>query len=600
LTVSVYQADPEIMALLGDVGAPPTAQSGTPLPGLVPLGGDRAMVGGAFEGADRFDSMLATWSPSMQSADQDLLSDKPMLDARVKDTLRNDAYVSGGEALHKDNIVGSMFMLNAKPVVRALGKGFDDTWEEEFQEEVEAKFNLAGESQSCWFDATRRNTFTEIIRLAVGVYVQSGELLASVEWIRQNEQRGRPFSTAIQMIDLDRLSDPRSTTSPGIFDLISKGRLRGGVELDSRGQPVAYHIQNRHPSEWWGSDIDKWKRVPARLSWGRPQMIHIYEQNRVDQTRGVAGIVSALKELRITKRFRDVVLQNAVLNATYAATIESELDSNAIMARMGASGSQDYEGALNGYIGGWMSQIAEYAKGAKGLQMNGVRVPHLPPGTKLKLTPAGQGGPLGSEFEQSLLRYIAASLGVSYEQLSRDYTNTNYSSARAAMNETWKFMVARKRVVADRMANHIYRLWLEELLNKDLIESMPLSARAQGWLYEDPMRLDALTQAEWIGASRGQIDELKETQAAALRLKYKLTTHEYEIARLGGDWRRNFRQSSREKKLAESLEITIDDIQSDQMNAASGSARESNGKGNTVASVLGHEYDEETGEYLDH
>lgn len=578
MKVSILKTDPEIQALLGDLDPSTSAQSGTPLPGLVPLGGgDRAMVGGAFEGADRFDSMLASWSPPMQSADQDILSDKPLLDARVKDVIRNDSYVAGAANLHKDNIVGSMFMLNAKPVMRVLGKGFDETWEEEFQEEVEAKFNLAGESQACWFDATRRNTFTEIIRLAIGVYVQSGELLASVEWLRPREQPGRPFSTAIQMIDLDRLSDPRATTNPNIFELINKGRLRGGIELDARGQPVAYHIQNRHPAEWWGSQIDEWKRVPARLSWGRPQIIHIYEQQRVDQSRGIAGVVAALKELRITKRFRDVVLQNAVLNATYAATIESELDQNAIMARLGASGSEDYDTALNGYIGGWMSQISEYAKGAKGLQMNGVRVPHLPPGTKLQLRPAGQGGPLGSEFEQSLLRYIAASLDVSYEQLSRDYTNTNYSSARAAMNETWKFMGARKRVVADRMANYIYRLWIEELINKGGIETLPAAARSPGWLYEDPMRLDALAQAEWIGASRGQIDELKETQAAVLRLKYKLTTHEYEIARLGNDWRRNFRQASREKKLAESLDISIEDVQSDQMNAASGSPREGNG-----------------------
>ena len=577
MKVSILKTDPEIQALLGDLDPSASAQSGTPLPGLVPLGGgDRAMVGGAFEGADRFDSMLASWSPPMQSADQDILSDKPLLDARVKDVIRNDSYVAGAANLHKDNIVGSMFMLNAKPVIRVLGKGFDETWEEEFQEEVEAKFNLAGESQACWFDATRRNTFTEIIRLAIGVYVQSGELLASVEWLRPREQPGRPFSTAIQMIDLDRLSDPRATTNPNIFELINKGRLRGGIELDARGQPVAYHIQNRHPAEWWGSQIDEWKRVPARLSWGRPQIIHIYEQQRVDQSRGIAGVVAALKELRITKRFRDVVLQNAVLNATYAATIESELDQNAIMARLGAAGSDDYDTALNGYIGGWMSQISEYAKGAKGLQMNGVRVPHLPPGTKLQLRPAGQGGPLGSEFEQSLLRYIAASLDVSYEQLSRDYTNTNYSSARAAMNETWKFMGARKRVVADRMANYIYRLWIEELINKGGIETLPAAARSPGWLYEDPMRLDALAQAEWIGASRGQIDELKETQAAVLRLKYKLTTHEYEIARLGNDWRRNFRQASREKKLAESLDISIEDVQSDQMNAASGSPRETN------------------------
>jgi hypothetical protein len=65
---------------------------------------------------------------------------------------------------------------------------------------------------------------------------------------------------------------------------------------------------------------------------------------------------------------------------------------------------------------------------------------------------AGVNPTQGTNFEQSLLRYIAATLGVSYEQLSRDYTNTNYSSARAAMTETWKFMQARKKLIADRFA----------------------------------------------------------------------------------------------------------------------------------------------------
>jgi capsid protein len=53
--------------------------------------------------------------------------------------------------------------------------------------------------------------------------------------------------------------------------------------------------------------------VPARKPWGRLQMIHILEQQRPDQTRGISEMVATLKELRITKRFRDIVLQNAVV-----------------------------------------------------------------------------------------------------------------------------------------------------------------------------------------------------------------------------------------------------------------------------------------------
>ena len=566
-------------ALIADLlGSPPPATgelpAAAPLPELVRTGGGAsAMVGGAFEGASRFDETLATWMPSYASADQDILPVKEQLDARVRDTLRNDAYVAGGAQLHKDNIVGGMYMLNAKPMGRVLGAGFDDAWEEEFQEEVEAKFTLAGETEDCWLDRGGKMSFTDMVRLAVGIYVQSGEMLAVSDW---DQDEMRPFSTAIQFIDLARLSNPGVSSDPKVQTLLMNDRLRGGIEIDEAGRPVAYYIRDRHPTEWRTTQIDKWRRVVAKMRWGRPRVIHIMEQERVNQHRGIAAITSALKELRITKRFRDIVLQNAVLNATFAATIESELDTNAIFTRLGGTSAQEYNNAVNNYMGSWMSSIAAYNSGAKGLQLNGVKIPHLPPGTKLHMQPAGAGGPLGSDFEASLLRYIAASLGVSYEQLSKDYSETNYSSARAAMNETWKFMVGRKRTVADRFANTVYRLWLEEALNRGQIDSMPRSARGASWLYADPYRVSAITRADWIGASRGQIDELKETQAAVLRLKYGLSTHEYEISRLGQDWRRNFRQKSREQKLAESLDITIGDPGPDQMNAASGSPRESN------------------------
>lgn len=162
---------------------------------------------------------------------------------------------------------------------------------------------------------------------------------------------------------------------------------------------------------------------------------------------------------------------------------------------------------------------------------------------KLNLRSPSQGGLIGTDFEQSLLRYIAAILGVSYEQLSKDYSKTNYSSARAANNETWKTMQAVKRNVADRFANIIYALWLEEAIAVGEITSLPRNAPS----FWDKMNKDAYSAAEWIGASRGQIDELKETQAAVLRLQTGLSTYEQEHARLGNDWRQVFAQQQREQ-----------------------------------------------------
>jgi lambda family phage portal protein len=514
-------------------------------------------MGGAYDAAGRFDRQLALWSPPIQSADGDILPEKGLMDARVRDMRRNDAYVQSGEQLHKDGIVGAMYLLNAKPELRVLGT--DEKWAEEFQAEVEAKFSLWAESPNNWPDAARINTLTAMIRLAVGVYVSTGEVLATAEWLR--EDTIAPYRTAIQMVDLDRLSNP--------WNRMSDDYLRGGVEYNKYGAPVAYHIRTGHPSDpmGLGSQGWDWKRVAVRKPWGRLQVIHILEQTRVDQSRGVSEMVAALKEMKITKRFRDVTLQNAVVNATYAASIESELPSETVFQQIGGGNIGEQ---ITDYSAAYLGAVAEYIGDSKHMHLDGVKIPHLFPGTKLQLRPAGKPGGVGDSFEASLLRYIAANLGVSYEQLSRDYSGSNYSSIRAAIAETGRFMASRKRMVADRFASSVYRLWFEEATNTGQLETM----KGKPSIYEG-MNLDAYTACDWIGASKGQIDELKETQAAVLRLKYGLSTREDELMRLGKDWRKVFVQLEREAKEMKKRGIeTPEQAEANMMNATTGAPRE--------------------------
>ena len=549
---------PSVQELLGEAPASPASRASSapdfPQPsGESGVGQTSGIVGGAYEGANQFSREMATWRPSFSSADVDLLPMKPLADARSRDILRNDAFVQGGLNVHKDNIVGPVYKLNAKPAYRVLG--LDEEWASEFQVEVEEKFTLWAESLDCWADAQGVKTLTEMVRMAVAQVLQGGEALAVAEYIRGGN---RPFRTAIQMIDADRLSNP--------YMKAESSRMKGGIEFDRLGRPLRYFIREAHPTDYLNADNTRWRAIEAKKPWGRQQVIHIFEQNRPNQSRGVSDLVAALKELRITKRFRDVVLQNAVLNATFAATIESSIPDEAFAA-LGVADKP--EQAIEDYATGFFSALDAYHGSGKGLTLNNVRIPHLFPGTKLNLLPAANGGPLGTEFEQSLLRYIAAALGISYEQLSRDFSQTNYSSARAAMNETWKFMMSRKRLVADRFATHVYALWLEEAITNGYIDSM---AGRESLFYE-PLAKEALTSCQWIGASRGQVDELKETQAAALRMKYNLTTQEMELARLGLDWREVNAQREREQKDLKERGLVIDPADN-ALNAASGSPQE--------------------------
>lgn len=548
----------DLLSLDGGPAATSGFAESPPAGAAVPVGGDRMLVGGAHEGASTFDQ-LALWAPPMLSADAEIIPEKAVLDARGRDILRNDGYVAGGATLHKDNIVGAQYLLNAKPASAALFGKKDPAWEREFQTEVETKFGLWSESQNCWADAKRTKTLTEIVRLGVGVYTAGGEVLASAEWMPDD---GRPFRTAVQMIDTDRLSTP--------LTLPYNKNIRGGVEIDRRGAPIAYHVRLSHPSDYANADAYQWRRVMARKpGWGRQMMLHVFEEMRAEQSRGVSSMVAALMEMKMTKGFRKVELQRAVVAATYAASIESDLPSDQVLTAMG--GDDNSANPSVEWMRQYLESINEYSGGSKNLQIDGMKIPVFMPGTHLKLQNPGNAGPMGDKFEQSLLRYIAATLGVSYEQLSRDYTQTNYSSARAAMSETWKFMQARKKLVADKIASFVYRLWLEEAINYGYLESLK---RPNIPNFYDGLNADAYARCEWIGAGRGMIDPLKETQAYKMQVDARFTTRERVIMQIhGSDWRDEFDQFAREDE--EMTRLGIQPVENTQMdNALSGAPQE--------------------------
>jgi lambda family phage portal protein len=494
-------------------------------------------MGGGLEGAERTARELFSWDPRVISPDQQNNPVKEMADARGRDSAQNDGYILGALNVHRDNIVGSQYRLNATPDYDLLGA--DEAWAEEFQKAVESRFNALADSEECWFDASRMNTLTGMVRLAIGGFMLTGEVLGTAEWLRG---AGRPFSTAIQLISPSRLSNP---------DLQPDSKfLRRGVVQDIFGAPQSYWIRNSHPSEFYElEDTFQWRNVPAAKPWGRKQVIHIIEQLQPAQSRGIADMVSVLKQMRMTKKFQDITLQNAVIQASYAAAIESELPPEVVFKSMGAGGA-----GLTETVGEYLKMLGQYVNGGNNINVDGAKMPLLFPGTKLNLKPMGTPGGVGSGFEESLLRHTASALGLSYEQFSRDYTKTNYSSARASMSETWKYMLSRKKHVADRFATIIYVLWMEEQINAG---NLPLPAGKTSAIFYDPVMREALTACTWIGASRGQVDEMKETQAALMRIDGGLSTYETECARLGEDFRRVFSQRAREERMKKELKLVF-------------------------------------------
>lgn len=496
------------------------------------------VLGGGMEGAERTSRETFTWQASPINPDRRINPGKPVADARGADIILNDGLARGALSSHMDGVVGAQYRLTSKIVWQAIPGG-TKAWAEEAQQIIEQRFRLTAESNACYLDASGMNTFTGLIRLAVCGFVYTGEVLATGEWITAGN---RPCKTAVLMISPDRLQNPDWSDDAKF--------MRRGVEVDFRGRPVAYHIRSQHPNSFYAEDTFDSRRILATKPWGRKQVIHIIEQLFPDQHRGVADMVSVLKKMRMTKHFNEITLQNAVLNATYAAAIESEMPTPELIAAFG--------GDVNGYnkaMGTFLNGLTQYLSGAENINLDGVMIPHLYPGTKLNMRALGTPGGVGTGFEESLHRHTAAGLGLNYEEFARDYRKLSYASAKLSDAKTVRFMNSRKKIVADRTADEIYALWLEEEIAQGHV---PLPPGQDREVFYAPLAKEAFCNAAWTGSGRGQIDELKETQAALLRVKAGFSTREKEIAKLGDDWREVFEQLEREQDEAERRKLVFD------------------------------------------
>lgn len=497
------------------------------------------VLGGGIEGASKTSRETMLWSPSRLSPDQSINLVKDEADFRTVDMAVNDGLSQHAIRVQKNSVVGSQYRLNAKPDYRVI-YGADSAAAQEYGEELasvaEARFNLAAESEACYFDAGGMMTFTDMVRLVVGSAALSGEAFGAVEW--DDDDPSRPFKTNIQMIAPSRVSNKDNLPDDNFPD--GRRRRRGLITTRS-GKPLQFEIRKAGSTEWYANTVfDDWMTRDYETKWGRRQMLFIREALQIDQTRGLSEMVAALQHVRMTKRFSEVTLQNAVINASYAASIESELPPADVIAAMGG-GPEGYTQA----IGGYMTMLQQYLAGSENIAIDGAKIPQFFPGTKLNMKPMGNPGGVGSDFQAALIRFVALTLGLSPSDLSRDFARVNYSGLKGELAIAERDTGVKKKTWADRWATGVYRLWFEEEMAQG---NLPLPPGRNRTDFYRPLMKDAYTRCTWIGSGRGQIDEPKETAAALARIDGGLSTYEDEAGRLGKDYREIIAQRRKEEK----------------------------------------------------
>ena len=468
-------------------------------------------------GGAGFGGQMLDYTPALQSADAAILPGLDLGNARSDDLRRNNGIASGGVQLHIDNIVGHSYRLSYKPRNKRLGADSKDL--ADFRKDAESLWMEEAEDPiGCWLDAERKRTFTMMIREGIGTHTTLGEIMASAGW---DTSPGRPCRTNIKLVSPKRVSNPNNA--------MDTSRLRGGIEFNHSGASLAFNVRSQDHGAIFGNGYGyKWDRIDRETKHGRPKFIHIFEPTEDGQSRGTNQFLSVMEQLHMLPKLQHTKLQEAIINAMYAAVIETELGSDAAFEVIGSEGGTDN-------IQKYMALMAQYHKGAN-IKMNGAKIPHLVPGENLKLLTSGNADNGFVNLEESILRWTARGLNVPYESLAQNYSKTSYSSARASMLEGWRYFMGRRKIIASSFASQIFSLWLEEKIQRG---NLVIPRSAKYGFYEAK---SAWCNAEWIGSGRLAIDGLKEVKESVLRIESGLSTYEKEAALMGEDYQELFEQ----------------------------------------------------------
>lgn len=485
--------------------------------------------GAPYDAADIMGDHMASWRPPLWSPDTELNMYRDRIVSRVRDLVRNDGWAAGGVTRILDNAIGANFRPIVKPDYLALAaltgnKEFDAKWADEFGRVVEAWWRVWANDPGRYCDLERNLTVSQIMRLGFRHKLVDGDALALMHWKEDRIGRGRArFATTVQLVDPDRLSNPQQQ-----FD---QHRTRGGVKLDDDGAAVGYYIRKAHQGDWFSAaDSMSWELVDRETSWGRQIVVHDFDSDRAGQHRGGAGILTpVVQRLKMLITYDSKELDAAIINAIFGAYIESPFDHQFVEQALGENDE------LNAYQQGRVDFHND-----RRIQLGGARMPILFPGERINAVTAARPASNFADFENAVLRNAAAGMGISAQQLSQNWSDVNYSSARASLLEAWKTLSRRRSDFAIGFAQPIFNAFLEELF--DEVE-LPLPDGAPDFIDARA----AYSRCTWMGPGRGWVDPVAEKQGAILGMQSGLSTLEAECAEnVGTDWEEILDQRARE------------------------------------------------------
>lgn len=382
------------------------------------------------------------WTTGGTSANAEIAPALTLLRSRSRDLVRNNPYAA--KAIN--SLVSNAIGIGITPTL-SDGQDLWTKWATEC--DADGQLDLYG-----------------LQMLAARTVRESGECLVRLRYRLPGDGLSVPLQ--IQVLEPDYLDNTRYESLP------NGGWIQNGIEYDAIGRRAAYWLYKQHPGEQSPSMNGLLSyRVDAK------DILHIYEKTRPGQSRGVPVLAPSMLKMRDLDDYEEAELVRKGIEACFAAFVTS-----------------DNEGLTVG------DPSAESGNTGRRLEnLSAGMIQYLKPGENVAFGAPGavQGY---NEYIRTQLHAIAAGAGITYEQLTGDLSQVNYSSIRAGtlefrrMVEQWQWLT-----FIPMFCQPLMRAWLDAAVLAGKLKKADVSVN---W---------TTTRFDWVDPVRDVTGELMEIAA---------------------------------------------------------------------------------------
>lgn len=432
---------------------------------------------------------LKNWLPSHRDANALLIGNLDMLRARSRDLERENPWAAGGLDRFVANAVGTgIAPMHPDPEIRKAWLRWTD------ESDATGTYDFYGQ-QGLVCRSERRD----------------GEVFARLRPRRSEDGLSVPLQVQIIEPDHVPLSENRET---------EQEIVRAGIVFDRIGRRKAYLMYREHPgSIFGGMKTAILSTVPAS------QVMHIYRPLRAGQLRGQPWLTPAIVTLYDLDQYVDATVLRSKLANLLAFFIEKTTE--------GAGPFPNQEDQGDG------TAIASVEPGS---------VITLELGEKPHFNEPVDPGADFQTFLRTMLRAVATALGITYEQLSGDLENVNFSSIRAGLLEFRRWCEAyQHQVIVYQFCRPVWRAWIDAAALAGVIDARDLARRPE--YYYD---------VDWRPQKWAWVDPEKDFAAAKGMVRAGFTSRRSVAAELGEDVQQIDRENEEDNRRTDGSGLIYD------------------------------------------